>query len=56
LDRIDMNLLLDSNVLIWFTLTPDRLSTKVNQLIADKNNHLFLSIASISIVRTDLWS
>lgn len=42
-----MNLLLDSNVLIWFTLNPDRLSTKVTQLIADKNNGLFLSIASI---------
>jgi PIN domain nuclease of toxin-antitoxin system len=42
-----MNLLLDSNILIWFTLTPDRLSTKVTQLIADKNNNLFISIASI---------
>jgi PIN domain nuclease of toxin-antitoxin system len=42
-----MNLLLDSNVLIWFTLTPDRLSTTVTQLIADQNNSLFLSIASI---------
>jgi PIN domain nuclease of toxin-antitoxin system len=42
-----MNLLLDSNILIWFTLTPDKLSTKVTQLIADKNNILFISIASI---------
>jgi PIN domain nuclease of toxin-antitoxin system len=42
-----MNLLLDSNILIWFTLTPDRLSTKITQLIADKNNNLFISIASI---------
>jgi PIN domain nuclease of toxin-antitoxin system len=42
-----MNLLLDSNILIWFTLTPDRLSAKVTQLIADKNNNLFISIASI---------
>lgn len=42
-----MNLLLDSNILIWFTLTPDRLSTKVTQLIADKNNNLFISIASV---------
>ena len=42
-----MNLLLDSNILIWFTLTPDRLSTKVTQLIADKNNNLFISVASI---------
>ncbi len=42
-----MNLLLDSNILIWFTLTPDRLSAKVTKLIADKNNNLFISIASI---------
>jgi PIN domain nuclease of toxin-antitoxin system len=42
-----MNLLLDSNILISFTLTPDRLSAKVTQLIADKNNNLFISIASI---------
>ena len=42
-----MNLLLDSNILIWFTLTPDRLSAKVTELIADKNNNLFISIASI---------
>jgi PIN domain nuclease of toxin-antitoxin system len=42
-----MNLLLDSNILIWFTLTPDRLSEKVTELIADKNNNLFISIASI---------
>jgi PIN domain nuclease of toxin-antitoxin system len=42
-----MNLLLDSNILIWFTLTPDRLSAKVNELIADENNNLFISIASI---------
>ena len=27
-----MNLLLDSNILIWFTLTPDRLSAKVFDL------------------------
>jgi PIN domain nuclease of toxin-antitoxin system len=47
LDRITINLLLDSNILIWFTLTPDRLSAKVTQLIADKNNNLFISIASI---------
>jgi PIN domain nuclease of toxin-antitoxin system len=37
-----MSLLLDSNILIWFTLTPDRLSAKVTQLIADKNNNLFI--------------
>jgi PIN domain nuclease of toxin-antitoxin system len=42
-----MNLLLDSNILIWFTLTPDRLSAKVTQFIADKDNNLFISIASI---------
>jgi PIN domain nuclease of toxin-antitoxin system len=42
-----MNLLLDSNISIWFTLTPDRLSAKVTELIADENNNLFISIASI---------
>jgi PIN domain nuclease of toxin-antitoxin system len=42
-----MNLLLDSNILIWFTLTPDRLSAKVTQFIADRENNLFISIASI---------
>jgi PIN domain nuclease of toxin-antitoxin system len=42
-----MNLILDSNIVIWFTLTPDRLSAKVTQLIADKDNNLFVSIASI---------
>ncbi|MFM2303335.1 MAG: hypothetical protein RLZZ135_744 [Cyanobacteriota bacterium] len=42
-----MNLLLDSNILIWFTLTPDRLSAQATQIIADRNNNLFISIASI---------
>ncbi len=42
-----MNLLLDSNILIWFTLTPNRLSPRVTQLIADPNNNLFVSVASI---------
>lgn len=42
-----MNLLLDSNISIWFTLTPDHLSAKVTELIADINNNLLIGIASI---------
>lgn len=42
-----MKLLLDTHTLIWWTLTPERLSDRVSNLLADKNNELMLSVASV---------
>lgn len=42
-----MRFLLDTHVLIWMTLEPDRLSDSVAQIIQDRQNSLFLSMASI---------
>ena len=39
--------LLDTNILIWSALEPNRLSRKVSKIITDKNNFLFLSSASV---------
>ncbi|ELS01802.1 hypothetical protein Xen7305DRAFT_00015080 [Xenococcus sp. PCC 7305] len=42
-----MNLLLDTHVFIWWTISPNRLSKKASDLIVDPNNNLFLSLASV---------
>ncbi|MGK7894729.1 MAG: type II toxin-antitoxin system VapC family toxin [Xenococcus sp. (in: cyanobacteria)] len=42
-----MNLLLDTHVFIWWTISPNRLSEKVSELIANPKNILFLSLVSI---------
>jgi PIN domain nuclease of toxin-antitoxin system len=33
-----MRLLLDTHALLWWTLTPERLSEKTRNLLADSNN------------------
>ena len=42
-----MNLLLDTHVFIWWSISPKHLSSQVEKLIADVDNALFLSLASI---------
>lgn len=42
-----MNLLLDTHVFIWWTISPNRLSKKASELIANPQNILFLSLVSI---------
>ena len=42
-----MNLILDTHVFIWWTLTPEKLSSTVINLINNDYNRLLLSIASI---------
>ncbi|MFP4222261.1 MAG: type II toxin-antitoxin system VapC family toxin [Phormidium sp.] len=42
-----MRLLLDTHVLIWWTLTPEKLSQRVTTLLANRENELFLSVASV---------
>ena len=42
-----MNLLLDTHVFIWWTISPNRLSEKASELIANPQNILFLSLVSI---------
>lgn len=42
-----MNYLLDTHVLIWMTIEPERLSQPVSKIIQDRKNLLFFSIASI---------
>ena len=42
-----MNLLLDTHVLIWLSLTPERLSERVTDLLMDETNLWFLSLASV---------
>lgn len=39
-----MRFLLDTHVLIWMTLEPDRLSDSVAPIIQDRQNSLFLRI------------
>ncbi len=41
-----MRLLLDTNVLIWTLLTPDRLLATLREAIEDGANEIFVSIAS----------
>ena len=42
-----MNLLLDKHVLIWLSLTPERISERVTDLLMDETNLWFLSLASV---------
>lgn len=42
-----MKMLLDTHALIWWTLTPEMLSERVSNLLADTNNELLLSLASV---------
>ncbi len=42
-----MNLLLDTHVFIWWSISPKSLSSQVEKLIANTGNALFLSLASI---------
>ncbi len=42
-----MNVLLDTHTLIWFSISPNRLSERIINLLSDADNNLFLSIASI---------
>ncbi len=42
-----MNILLDTHVLIWSAGDPDRLPTKVVNLLTDTSNTLIFSLASI---------
>ncbi|HEY9798881.1 MAG TPA: type II toxin-antitoxin system VapC family toxin [Leptolyngbyaceae cyanobacterium] len=42
-----MKLLLDTHVLVWWSSSSERLSTKVYNLITDPSNTLMFSIASV---------
>jgi PIN domain nuclease of toxin-antitoxin system len=42
-----MRLLLDTHTLIWWTLTPERLSQRVLSLLDDSSNDLIFSVASV---------
>lgn len=42
-----MELILDTHALIWWSLTPERLSARVSNILADRNNDLMLSVASV---------
>lgn len=42
-----MNLLLDTHVFIWLSLTPERLSERVTDLLMDETNLWFLSLVSV---------
>jgi PIN domain nuclease of toxin-antitoxin system len=42
-----MRLLLDTHVLIWIILDPDKLSKRVESLFVDRNHEIFISIVSI---------
>ncbi|PAX49850.1 type II toxin-antitoxin system VapC family toxin [Brunnivagina elsteri] len=47
-----MNVLLDTHTLIWFSISPSRLSEKIINLLSDADNNLFLSIASVWEIQT----
>ncbi len=42
-----MRILLDTHIFIWMTTEPERLSPKLTASIIDRQNGLFLSLASI---------
>lgn len=42
-----MKILLDTNVFIWLNDSPQRVSGKVMSIVANPENHLFLSLISI---------
>jgi PIN domain nuclease of toxin-antitoxin system len=43
----DVNLLLDTHILLWAAAEPERLSANAVSLINDENNRLYFSAASI---------
>ena len=42
-----MNILIDTHILIWSTSESECLSPQIKQLLNDKNNNIFISVASI---------
>jgi PIN domain nuclease of toxin-antitoxin system len=42
-----VNLLLDTHTLIWWSISPKRLSQQVSNLLDDEDNTLFLSLTSV---------
>lgn len=42
-----MNLLLDTHIFLWFVNDNPRLSDRLNSLIEDENNSIYLSLASL---------
>ena len=42
-----MRILLDTHIFIWIVTEPERLSPKLTGSIIDRQNSLFLSLASI---------
>ena len=42
-----MDILLDTHVLVWAAISPEKLSVKVTDLILNKGNNLFLSPVSL---------
>ncbi|MEO1166480.1 MAG: type II toxin-antitoxin system VapC family toxin [Chloroflexota bacterium] len=42
-----MNILIDTHVFVWLDIEPQKLSTNAQQLIADANNTIYLSLISI---------
>ena len=42
-----MNFLLDTHVLIWLAIEPQKLSPQATNILTDSNNTLFLSLVSI---------
>lgn len=41
-----MNYLLDTHVVLWWFTTPEKIRTKIQKIIQDKKNNIFLSTAS----------
>ena len=42
-----MNYLLDTHTFIWTFLEPDKLPEKIERLITDRNNNIYVSITSL---------
>ena len=42
-----MNFLLDTHILIWAAISPDKISSELAILLSDPSNHLYFSSASI---------
>ena len=42
-----MKYLIDTHIFLWFSAGSSELSQKAKQIIADKNNEIFISIASL---------
>lgn len=42
-----MNILLDTHVILWAAITPDRLPPKAQSMILDEGNALMFSVASL---------